>query len=200
MTQVAPKLVVGLGNPGPEYVETRHNAGFWFCELLARELGVSLSHESRFHGIVGNARAAGTWILLPQTYMNRSGQAVGALARFYRILPNEILVVHDELDILPGQLKLKCGGGNGGHNGLKDIQAHLGTPDFWRLRIGIGHPGDRNQVANFVLHRPSRDEQTLIDESIGRALDAWPKMHAGEWERAIAAVNTKPKPSKPKTA
>ncbi len=194
MTQVAPKLVVGLGNPGPEYVETRHNAGFWFCELLARELGVSLSHESRFHGIVGNARGAGMWILLPQTYMNRSGLAVGALARFYRIQPNEILVVHDELDIPPGQLKLKCGGGNGGHNGLKDIQAHLGTPDFWRLRIGIGHPGDRNQVANFVLHRPSRDEQTLIDESIGRALDAWPKMQAGEWERAMAAVNTKPKP------
>lgn len=194
MTQVAPKLVVGLGNPGPEYVETRHNAGFWFCELLARELGVSLSHEQRFHGLAGNARAAGTWILLPQTYMNRSGQSVGALARFYRILPNEILVVHDELDIPPGQLKLKCGGGNGGHNGLKDIQAHLGTPDFWRLRIGIGHPGDRNQVANFVLHRPSRDEQTLIDESIGRALDTWPKMHAGEWERATAAINVKPKP------
>ncbi|GAA5178609.1 aminoacyl-tRNA hydrolase [Niveibacterium umoris] len=194
MTQVAPKLVVGLGNPGPEYVETRHNAGFWFCELLARELGVTLSHESRFHGLAGNARSAGVWILLPQTFMNRSGQSVGALARFYRIQPNEILVVHDELDILPGQLKLKCGGGNGGHNGLKDIQAHLGTPDFWRLRIGIGHPGDRNQVANFVLHRPPRDEQTLIDESIGRALDAWPKMLAGEWERATAAVNTKPKP------
>lgn len=194
MTQVAPKLIVGLGNPGPEYVETRHNAGFWFCEQLARELGVSLAHESRFHGVVGNARAAGVWILLPQTYMNRSGQSVGALARFYRILPSEILVVHDELDILPGQLKLKCGGGNGGHNGLKDIQAHLGTPDFWRLRIGIGHPGDRNQVANFVLHRPSRDEQTLIDESIGRALDAWPKMLAGEWERATQAINSKPKP------
>ncbi|MCX9155570.1 aminoacyl-tRNA hydrolase [Niveibacterium sp. 24ML] len=194
MTQVAPKLIVGLGNPGPEYVETRHNAGFWFCEQLARELGVSLSHESRFHGVAGNARAAGVWILLPQTYMNRSGQSVGALARFYRIQPNEILVAHDELDILPGQLKLKCGGGNGGHNGLKDIQAHLGTPDFWRLRIGIGHPGDRNQVANFVLHRPSRDEQTLIDESIGRALDAWPKMLAGEWERATQAINSKPKP------
>jgi peptidyl-tRNA hydrolase, PTH1 family len=194
MTQVAPKLIVGLGNPGPEYVETRHNAGFWFCEQLARDLGVSLSHESRFHGVAGNARAAGVWILLPQTYMNRSGQSVGALARFYRIQPNEILVVHDELDILPGQLKLKCGGGNGGHNGLKDIQSHLGTPDFWRLRIGIGHPGDRNQVANFVLHRPSRDEQTLIDESIGRALDAWPKMLAGEWERATQAINSKPKP------
>jgi len=194
MANTVPKLIVGLGNPGPEYVETRHNAGFWFCELLARELGVSLSNESRFQGVAGHSRSAGVWILLPQTYMNRSGLSVGALARFYRILPSEILVVHDELDILPGQLKLKCGGGNGGHNGLKDIQAHLSTPDFWRLRIGIGHPGDRNQVANFVLHRPSRDEQTLIDESIGRALDAWPKMQAGEWERATQALNSKPKP------
>jgi len=194
MTQVAPKLIVGLGNPGPEYVETRHNAGFWFCEQLARDLGVALTHESRFHGVAGNARAAGVWLLLPQTYMNRSGQSVGALARFYRIQPHEILVIHDELDILPGQLKLKCGGGNGGHNGLKDIQSHLGTPDFWRLRIGIGHPGDRNQVANFVLHRPSRDEQSLIDESISRALEAWPKMLAGEWERATQAINSKPKP------
>ena len=194
MANTVPKLIVGLGNPGPEYVETRHNAGFWFCELLARELGVSLSNESRFQGVVGHSRSAGVWILLPQTYMNRSGLSVGALARFYRILPSEILVVHDELDIPPGQLKLKCGGGNGGHNGLKDIQAHLSTPDFWRLRIGIGHPGDRNQVANFVLHRPSRDEQTLIDESIGRALDAWPKMQAGEWERATQALNSKPKP------
>ena len=196
MANTVPKLVVGLGNPGPEYVETRHNAGFWFCELLARELGVSLSNESRFQGVAGHSRSAGVWILLPQTYMNRSGLSVGALARFYRILPSEILVVHDELDIPPGQLKLKCGGGNGGHNGLKDIQAHLSTPDFWRLRIGIGHPGDRNQVANFVLHRPSRDEQTLIDESIGRALDAWPKMLAGEWERATQALNSKPKPPK----
>ena len=196
MANTVPKLIVGLGNPGPEYVETRHNAGFWFCELLARELGVSLSNESRFQGVAGHSRSAGVWILLPQTYMNRSGLSVGALARFYRILPSEILVVHDELDIPPGQLKLKCGGGNGGHNGLKDIQAHLSTPDFWRLRIGIGHPGDRNQVANFVLHRPSRDEQTLIDESIGRALDAWPKMLAGEWERATQALNSKPKPPK----
>ncbi|MCL2656316.1 MAG: aminoacyl-tRNA hydrolase [Betaproteobacteria bacterium] len=197
MAHTAPKLVVGLGNPGPEYVETRHNAGFWFCELLARELGVTLSHESRFQGLAGNSRAAGVWILLPQTYMNRSGLSVGALARFYRILPSEILVVHDELDIPPGQLKLKYGGGNGGHNGLKDIQAHLSTPDFWRLRIGIGHPGDRNQVVNFVLHRPSRDEQSLIDESIGRALDVWPKIQAGEWERATQALNAKPKPKNP---
>lgn len=139
MSQPAPKLVVGLGNPGSEYAETRHNAGFWFCERLARELGTSFSKEARFHGLAANARQDGVWLLMPQTFMNRSGQSVAALARFYRIEPAEILVVHDELDIPPGQLRLKFGGGLGGHNGLKDITAHLGTQDFWRLRVGIGH-------------------------------------------------------------
>ncbi|WP_417069336.1 aminoacyl-tRNA hydrolase [Niveibacterium terrae] len=193
MTPVAPKLIVGLGNPGAEYVETRHNAGFWFCEMLARELGVTLSAESRFHGLVGNARSSGVHILLPQTFMNNSGQSVGALAHFFRILPSEILVVHDELDIPPGQLKLKCGGGNGGHNGLKSIQSHLSSPDFWRLRIGVGHPGDRNRVVDWVLHRPGREEQDLIDESIGRALDAWPLLAQGQWEKATQTLNSKPK-------
>ena len=193
MTPVAPKLIVGLGNPGAEYVETRHNAGFWFCEMLARELGVTLSAESRFHGLVGNARSADVHILLPQTFMNNSGQSVGALAHFFRILPSEILVVHDELDIPPGQLKLKCGGGNGGHNGLKSIQSHLSSPDFWRLRIGVGHPGDRNRVIDWVLHRPGREEQDLIDESIGRALDAWPLLAQGQWEKATHTLNSKPK-------
>ena len=163
MSQLVPKLVVGLGNPGAEYSETRHNAGFWFCERLARELGVSFSKEARFHGFAANARNDGVWLLMPQTFMNRSGQSVAALARFYRIEPAEILVVHDELDIPPGQLRLKFGGGLGGHNGLKDITAHLGTQDFWRLRIGIGHPGDRNEVVNFVLKRPGRAESDLID-------------------------------------
>jgi len=194
MTPVVPKLIVGLGNPGAEYVETRHNAGFWFCEMLARELGVTLSPESRFHGLVGNARSAGVHILLPQTFMNNSGQSVGALAHFFRILPSEILVVHDELDIPPGQLKLKCGGGNGGHNGLKSIQSHLSSPDFWRLRIGVGHPGDRNRVIDWVLHRPGREEQDLIDESIGRALDTWPLLAQGQWEKATQTLNSKPKP------
>ncbi|WP_341677678.1 aminoacyl-tRNA hydrolase [Niveibacterium sp. SC-1] len=194
MTQAPPKLIVGLGNPGPEYVETRHNAGFWFCEQLARELGMSLSRESRFHGLVGISRQHGVTILLPQTFMNRSGLSVVALAHFYRILPSEILVVHDELDIPPGQLRMKCGGGNGGHNGLKDISAHLSTPDYWRLRIGIGHPGDRNQVADYVLHRPRKEEQALIDESIERALATWPLIARGEWERATQQLNSKPKP------
>ena len=194
MSQLVPKLVVGLGNPGAEYSETRHNAGFWFCERLARELGVSFSKEARFHGFAANARNDGVWLLMPQTFMNRSGQSVAALARFYRIEPAEILVVHDELDIPPGQLRLKFGGGLGGHNGLKDITAHLGTQDFWRLRIGIGHPGDRNEVVNFVLKRPGRAESDLIDESLDRALSAWPLMARGDWNAATQRLNTRVAP------
>ncbi len=198
MSQLVPKLVVGLGNPGAEYSETRHNAGFWFCERLARELGVSFSKEARFHGFAANARNDGVWLLMPQTFMNRSGQSVAALARFYRIEPAEILVVHDELDIPPGQLRLKFGGGLGGHNGLKDITAHLGTQDFWRLRIGIGHPGDRNEVVNFVLKRPGRAESDLIDESLDRALSAWAPMARGDWNAATQRLNTRvaPKPAR----
>ncbi|WP_079432588.1 aminoacyl-tRNA hydrolase [Zoogloea sp. LCSB751] len=192
MSQLAPKLVVGLGNPGAEYAETRHNAGFWFCERLARELGVGFSKEARFHGLAANARNEGVWLLMPQTFMNRSGQSVAALARFYRIAPAEILVVHDELDIPPGQLRVKFGGGLGGHNGLKDITAHLGTQDFWRLRIGIGHPGDRNEVVNFVLKPPRREESALIDESIDRALLAWPLMARADWSGATQRLNTRP--------
>lgn len=191
------RLIVGLGNPGAEYSETRHNAGFWFCERLADELGVRFSHEARFHGLVANAREAGVWLLMPQTYMNRSGQSVGALARFYRIEPAEILVVHDELDIPPGQLRLKFGGGLGGHNGLKDSSAHLNTNDYWRLRIGIGHPGDRNEVVNFVLKPPRREEQALIDEAIDRALAAWPQLARGELHATATRLNARPAPPKP---
>ena len=201
MSAVAPRLVVGLGNPGAEYTETRHNAGFWFCERLADKLGVRFSHESRFHGFVANARDAGVWLLMPQTYMNRSGQAVGALARFYRIAPAEILVVHDELDIPPGQLRLKFGGGLGGDNGLKDTSAHLATNDYWRLRIGIGHPGDRNEVVNYVLKSARREEQVQIDEALDRALAAWPMIARGEWNAATTRLNARPaapKPAKPK--
>jgi PTH1 family peptidyl-tRNA hydrolase len=192
-----PRIVVGLGNPGPEYAGTRHNAGFWLAELIARELGVELRRESRFHGFVGHAREAGLWILMPQTYMNRTGQSVLALANFYRILPDRILVLHDELDIPPGQLRLKFGGGLGGHNGLKDIVAHLGTQDFWRLRIGIGHPGDRDEVVNYVLKPARAEEQTEIDRSLTRALDLWPLIARGEWERAIQRANTRPAPPAP---
>ncbi len=194
------RLIVGLGNPGAEYSETRHNAGFWFCERLADKLGVRFSHESRFHGLVANAREAGVWLLMPQTYMNRSGQALGALARFYRIEPAEILVVHDELDIPPGQLRLKFGGGLGGHNGLKDSSAHLSTNDYWRLRIGIGHPGERNEVVNFVLKPPRREEQALIDEAIDRALAAWPQLARGELHATATRLNARPAPPKPPKA
>ena len=194
------RLVVGLGNPGAEYTETRHNAGFWFCERLADKLGVRFSHESRFHGLVANAREAGVWLLMPQTFMNRSGQAIGALARFYRIEPSEILVVHDELDIPPGQLRLKFGGGLGGHNGLKDTSAHPGTHDYWRLRIGIGHPGDRNEVVNFVLKPARREEQQQIDEAIDKALATWPQLARGELNATATKLNARPAPPKPPKA
>ena len=189
-----PRLVIGLGNPGPEYVQTRHNAGFWFCERLCDQLKIRLQRESRFDGLVAQSREAGVIVLLPQTFMNRSGQAVGALARFYRIEPHQMLVVHDELDIAPGQLRVKFGGGLGGHNGLKDITAHLGTQDYWRLRIGIGHPGDRNEVVNYVLKPARREEQYDIDDAINRALAAWPKFASGDYAAATQLLNTDPKP------
>lgn len=194
MAQVAPKLIVGLGNPGAEYAQTRHNAGFWFCERLAQDLGVSLNLETRFQGYAGRSREADVWLLMPQTFMNASGQSVLALAHFYRILPDQILVVHDELDIPPGQLRLKFGGGSGGHNGLKDISARLSSPDYWRLRIGVGHPGDRNEVVNFVLNRPRREEQGEIDAAIDRALVNWPKIAKGDWNSATQSINTRPAP------
>jgi PTH1 family peptidyl-tRNA hydrolase len=190
-----PRLIVGLGNPGRDYEETRHNAGFWFCARLAQTWGASLAMESRFRGVVGK-NARNVWMLLPQTFMNRSGQAVGALARFHRIEPAEILVVHDELDVPPGQLRLKFGGGMGGHNGLKDITSHLGTQDYWRLRIGIGHPGDRNEVVNYVLQAPRREEQADIDAAIERALDLMTLIEKDDWNAAIQRANTKPAPPK----
>ena len=194
---LAPRLIVGLGNPGRDYEETRHNAGFWFCSKLAAQLGVALRSESRFHGISGQAQSQKIWVLMPQTFMNRSGQAVSALTRFHHITPAEMLVVHDELDIPPGQLRLKFGGGMGGHNGLKDITAHLGTQDYWRLRIGIGHPGDRNEVVNYVLKPPRREEQADIDAAIGRALELMPLIEKGEWNAATQRANTKPPSPKP---
>lgn len=188
------RLIVGLGNPGTEYAETRHNAGFWLCERLARELGVNLSRESRFHGLAGQARAESLWLLLPQTFMNRCGQSVRALTQFYRIEPAEMLVLHDELDLPPGQMRLKFGGGLGGHNGLKDITAHLGTQDYWRLRIGIGHPGDKNAVVDYVLKAPRKEERSEIDAALDRALLAWPVLAKGEFNAATQRINSKPVP------
>ena len=188
------KLVVGLGNPGREYEATRHNAGFWWVENLADAEGVRLHAESKFFGRVGRlAKAAhDCWLLLPQTYMNVSGRAVQALASYYKIEPDEILVVHDELDLEAGTVRLKKGGGVAGHNGLKDIAAKLG-PDFWRLRLGIGHPGDRAMVTDYVLHVPRQEEADLISGAIERSLAVWPLILGGEMEKAMHRLHTEPK-------
>jgi peptidyl-tRNA hydrolase, PTH1 family len=190
------KLVVGLGNPGAEYAETRHNAGFWFCERLADDLKTSFGKEARYHGWVANARDAGIWLLMPSTFMNESGRAVQALAHFYRILPSEMLVVHDELDLPPGRAQLRFGGGLGGHNGLKSLTAHLGTQEYWRLRVGIGHPGDRNEVVNYVLKQPRKEEREEIDATLDRALLAWPQLAKADFNAAMQKINAKP-PSPP---
>lgn len=186
------KLVVGLGNPGREYAATRHNAGAWWLLRLADELGVSLKAEARFHGLCARIGQGDSelWLLSPQTYMNVSGKSVGALCRFYKIQPKQILVVHDELDLPPGIARLKLDGGLGGHNGLKDIVAHLGTREFWRLRIGIGHPGDRNAVVNYVLQPPRKEEAVLIDEAIQCSLDVWPLIAAENFEAAMMKLHT----------
>jgi PTH1 family peptidyl-tRNA hydrolase len=189
-------LIVGLGNPGADHAETRHNAGFWFCERLARELGVGFAKEARYHGWVANARDPGVWLLKPATFMNRSGQAVQALAHFYRIAPAEMLVVHDELDLPPGRAQLRFGGGLGGHNGLKDITAHLGTQDYWRLRVGIGHPGDRNEVVNYVLKPPRQEERAAIDATLDRVLLAWPWLAQADFNAASQRINIRPAPAK----
>lgn len=192
MTRPALRLIVGLGNPGADYAQTRHNAGFWFCERLADDLGTGFAKESRYHGWVAQAREAGVWLLMPATFMNRSGQAVRALAQFYRIEPAEMLVVHDELDLPPGRAQLRFGGGLGGHNGLKDITAHLGTQDYWRLRLGVGHPGDRNEVVNYVLKPPRKEEQEQIDTAIDRALLAWPFLAKADYDAASQRINVRP--------
>lgn len=184
-----PRLIVGLGNPGIDYEDNRHNLGFWFVDRLASDLKIPLVPQGKFFARVG--RLGDLWLMQPTTFMNRSGQAVVSLARFYKILPDEILVVHDELDLQPGGIRLKQGGGNGGHNGLKDIQAHLTVPDFWRLRVGIGHPGDRNEVVNYVLKAPRKEEQAEIDRALDRCLLAWPKLAAGDYAAAQRLLHPK---------
>jgi PTH1 family peptidyl-tRNA hydrolase len=186
------KLVVGLGNPGAEYAETRHNAGFWFCERLANDLKAPFNREARYHGWVASARDAGIWLLLPATFMNESGRAVQALMHFYRIEPSEMLVVHDELDLPPGRAQLRFGGGLGGHNGLKSLTASVGTQDYWRLRVGIGHPGDRNEVVNYVLKPPRKEEREEIDATLDRALLAWPQLAKADFNAAMQRINAKP--------
>ncbi len=190
---MAIRLIVGLGNPGKEYEGTRHNAGFRLAERFADARRVALRKEAKYHGLAGRDEASGAWLLLPMTFMNLSGKAVAALAGFFKIAPAEILVAHDELDFLPGVVKMKLGGGVGGHNGLKDISAHLGTNDYWRLRFGIGHPGDRDVVADYVLSKPSQLDRAAIEETIDRALEILPLAIAGDVERAMHKLHTKPK-------
>jgi PTH1 family peptidyl-tRNA hydrolase len=190
------KLFVGLGNPGPEYEATRHNAGFWWVDALARELKTSLNMDKGYHGLLARTSVHGqtVWLLQPQTFMNLSGKSVGALARFFKIAPSEILVVHDELDIVPGQVKLKFGGSHAGHNGLRDIHAQLGSGDYWRLRLGVGHPGDKAEVVNWVLKKPSLDHRIAIDQCIDRSLKALPAFLSGDMEKATLLVHTSKPP------
>lgn len=191
----AVRLIVGLGNPGAEYQDTRHNAGFWFVDRVARTGSAKFRHESRFHGEVARVLMEGQdiWLLKPGTYMNESGRAVAAMAHFHRVAPEQILVVHDELDLPPGGVKLKKGGGAAGHNGLKDLLLALDSPDFWRLRVGIGHPGQRHRVVDYVLHRPAKDEQEAIDAALERALDILPLLVRGQAEMALTHLHTPPK-------
>ncbi len=187
------RLIVGLGNPGREYETTRHNVGFWWVDELARSEALNFRLEAKFHGLAARGQVHGheVWLLKPQTFMNLSGRAVGAMAQFYKILPAEILVVHDELDLQPGIARLKLGGGHGGHNGLKDIIAQLGTKDFWRLRLGIGHPGDRAQVVNYVLNDPRREECELIGEAMQQSLHVASLVIEGKIEAAMLKLHSK---------
>jgi peptidyl-tRNA hydrolase, PTH1 family len=193
------KLFVGLGNPGPEYEATRHNAGFWWTDALARALGARLVAERAYQGLVARLNTPGgpAWLLEPMTYMNKSGVSVAALARFFKIEPTQILVVHDELDLLPGQVKLKFGGSAAGHNGLKDIHGMLGTQDFWRLRLGIGHPGVKAEVVNYVLKKPSADHREAIDKAIEKSLEARDLLLAGAMDQALARIHAQPPRPKP---
>jgi PTH1 family peptidyl-tRNA hydrolase len=190
------RLIVGLGNPGPEYEQTRHNAGFWLVDNLANTLpGTRLQRETRYHALMAKTAIGGrdVWLLEPLTFMNRSGQSVGALAGFFKIAAEDILVVHDELDLAPGVARLKQGGSSGGHNGLKDITAALGTQNYWRLRLGIGHPrtlGLQQGVADFVLHRPRKEEQPLIEEAITRSLAVIDLLVEGKFPAATMQLHT----------
>lgn len=197
------KLFVGLGNPGSDYDQTRHNAGFWWIDALANQWNLQLRTERNYFGLMARGQVNGdtVWLLEPQTFMNASGKSVATLARFFKIAPEDILVAHDELDIAPGEAKLKLGGGHAGHNGLRDIHAQLGSSNYWRLRIGIGHPGDKSQVASWVLKKPSPDDRIGIDQAMDRALKAAQHLQSGDMNKATALIHTskppRPKPPKP---
>jgi PTH1 family peptidyl-tRNA hydrolase len=193
------RLMVGLGNPGPEYEATNHNAGFWWIDAVAREWKASLVPERSYFGLVArvNRPDGPVWLLEPQTYMNLSGKSVAALARFFKIAPDEILVAHDELDLMPGQAKFKRGGGHAGHNGLRNIHAQLGTADYWRLRLGIGHPGVKAEVIDYVLRKPKPEARDAIEETVAKTMGVLDLIAAGEMERATMKLNAKPPRPKP---
>src|SRR5437660_1998273 len=188
------KLVVGLGNPGKEYERTRHNAGFWLVERYASHNGVVLRKDPKFKALVGRHEPGGPWLLLPQSFMNLSGQPVQMLAGFFKIKPEEILVVHDELDFAPGVARLKQGGGIAGHNGLKDISQRLATHDYWRLRLGVGKPPPGREGADYVLERPPAEEKTAIDAAIDKSLEVLPQLLAGDMQGAMNKLHTDESP------
>ena len=188
------KLVVGLGNPGEKYERTRHNAGFWLVERFAAQTGTVMRRDPKFQALVGRHQPSGVWLLLPQSFMNASGRPVQMLASFFKIVPADMLVVHDELDFAPGVVKIKQGGGIAGHNGLRDISARLGTHDYWRLRLGICHPGERQAVTDYVLHKPGQEERAEIDAAIARALEVLPLALAGDMQGAMLKLHTQEKP------
>lgn len=186
------KLFVGLGNPGEKYIATRHNAGFWWIDLIAEQTSSTLSTDAKMFGIVAKLNQYHEkWLLKPTTFMNASGRAVAAMANYYKIKPEEILVIHDELDLPAGQSKLKFSGGHGGHNGLRDIHSALGTNDYWRLRVGIGHPGEKREVVNYVLKAPSKGEQDAIDDSLYNSSKIIDHLLTGDFDKAMLALHTK---------
>lgn len=193
------RLFAGLGNPGPEYEATRHNAGFWWIDSAARKLGATLQFDRSYYGFVArvNRPDGPIWLLQPQTYMNLSGKSVAALAKFFKILPSEILVIHDELDLPAGQMKIKQGGSHAGHNGLRDIHAQLGSPDYWRLRLGIGHPGVKGEVAAYVLRKPPAAEREAIEACIEQSMGALDALLAGAMEQAVRQIHARPPRPKP---
>lgn len=193
------RLMVGLGNPGTEYEHTRHNAGFWFIDEVARRLNTTLVPDRSYNGLLARVNLPGgpLWLLEPMTFMNLSGKSVAPLARFFKIEPEQILVAHDELDLLPGQVKMKLAGSHAGHNGLKDIQAQLGSPNFWRLRLGIGHPGVKAEVVNHVLRKPPLAEREAIDQCIAQAIGALDLLIAGDMDRALLKIHARPPRPKP---
>lgn len=187
------KVIVGLGNPGARYTRTRHNAGFWFVEQLAASFAASFRPEKKFHGELAKISLQGNdiWLLKPDTFMNRSGLAVKSLLSFYQLDPQQLLVAHDEIDLPAGTIKLKTGGGHGGHNGLRDIISQLASSDFHRLRIGVGHPGSRDLVVDYVLHEPSREEAELIETDLHKAVKVMPSLAAGSFEQAMQILHSK---------